>query len=96
MPILKPESYNLCENGRKHVPTKLLTLFTSRPPTATLLLCCCLILERVTCVIITYEILPKAFIFFLIFILLLSFAWHPAQGNQTIKSYVAFIAKARV
>lgn len=36
MPILKPESYNLCENGRKHVPTKLLTLFTSRPPTATL------------------------------------------------------------
>lgn len=36
MPILKPESYNLCENGRKHVPKKLLTLFTSRPPTATL------------------------------------------------------------
>ena len=36
MPILKPESYNLCENGRRHVPAKLLTLFTSRPPTATL------------------------------------------------------------
>ena len=34
--ILKPESYKLCEKGRRLVPTKLLALFTSCSPTPTL------------------------------------------------------------